>query len=784
MANSVIVRQGMDKNDEYWRCFPPFLWLLRDVLVTMPKRNGKELTPTEFLTTEVLDGDNSDSMKVAVRKTLTQCFPTFECRTLPPPSTDTKVMTEVSTSLKKLDSLFNEGVDELIAFVKANIKAKKVFDAVGTKCDGPTFAIFVKKINEAVNDPHAIPALDSTWKLVVESRCRSVQERLLSEYCNTIRYRYDETSKGDPIEEVADHEHEYKKSLMGIHDTLWSELRKQLNDELGPLLTLKVPGEYTLEMVMDQLEKQLTQTLWEADPCTQARVKKVVGGALLPIAEENRKRSWDFCDQLFTELYTPIREQVQTTGGEDGYTPDKLAADIKALLQEYDAKSIGPEKWRVRAAMETTIKQNKELFQKHIHEVIQNAKKEREAKEMYENLRNELRELKESRNKIAEKFDDFAKQQQEAEERRQQEFETEMKELKEKLKKQEEKEKEMNAKEMKRRLEAAQRLTEESFLRERAEEKLKEMEDTMKKNKEEESIRKAKADEEMQKMKQKIEENKLKEAKRQEKSEKEIDGLKAKIKEWEQKLKEKEQEEDEQKAEADNKIKKMEETLKEKEKKEAAEGAKHQKKLRQKAEEYHQQQLIIERMKADHERMVNKIKQEKEEERKQKELVQEESRITINRLNQLVQDEKTEKEVQKKEWEKHLSEKEKETSALTNRIDTLSTEVETLTEEKGDLTSKVKTLSVEKGALSSKVETLSKEKGTLSSKVETLSVEKGALSSKVETLSKEKGALSSKVETLAAEKRAESRKVDKLNDDIDKFEKKNFIRRAFGNVRT
>ena len=145
MANSVIVRQGMDKSDEYWKCFPPFLWLLRDVLIHMPKRNRKELTPTEFLTTEVLASDSSNSMKVAVHETLTRCFPRFECRTLPPPSTDTKVMAKVSTSLEKLDSLFNQGVDELITIIKTNIKAKKVFDAAGAKCDGPTFAIFVKR---------------------------------------------------------------------------------------------------------------------------------------------------------------------------------------------------------------------------------------------------------------------------------------------------------------------------------------------------------------------------------------------------------------------------------------------------------------------------------------------------------------------------------------------------------------------------------------------------------------------------------------------------------------
>ena len=417
MTNSVTVRNGVYKSDEYGKCFPPFLWLVRDNILQPTDKYGMEITPTKFITTVVLKDDDDDDFffdstirntKMTIRKTLTQCFPTFECKTLRPPSHDPKVLRKISTSMEKLDSSFNKEVDELIAFVKANIKEKKVFDAAGAKCNGPIFVILVKEVSKAVNNPHSIPALDSIWKLVVESRCRSVQERLLSEYCNSIKDRYDETSKGGPIEEVADyHELEYKKSLMEIHLALWSELRKKLYDELGSLLILKVTGECTLETVTDQLEEQLIQTRWQTDPSTQAIVKKVVGGALLPIAEENRKRSWKFCDQLITELYTSIREKVQTTDSEDGYTPDKLAADIKALLQEYDAKSVGPEKWKVRAAMESTINHTKEFFQIHLHKVLQYAKQKREAKEVYEKLQNELRELKASKKQIERNFDDF-----------------------------------------------------------------------------------------------------------------------------------------------------------------------------------------------------------------------------------------------------------------------------------------------------------------------------------------------------------------------------------------
>ena len=125
MANSVVIRHGKQStNNEYLKSFPPFLWLLRDTLVKMPENDGKELTPTEYLTTEVLNGDNLDSMEMAVRRALTELFPCFECKTLPPPSTDVDVMVTITTKHEQLAPLFNQGVDELIAFMKLSVRPK------------------------------------------------------------------------------------------------------------------------------------------------------------------------------------------------------------------------------------------------------------------------------------------------------------------------------------------------------------------------------------------------------------------------------------------------------------------------------------------------------------------------------------------------------------------------------------------------------------------------------------------------------------------------------------
>ena len=662
MANSVIVRKGTDESNEHWKCFPPFLWLLRDMLVSMPERRGKKLTPTKYLKSVVLGGDQSDSMKTAVRKSLTESFPSFECRTLPPPSTDATVMENVSTSMEKLDKLFNQGVNQLIACVKQEIKPKQMFDAPGTKCDGATFAVFVKGVIKAVNDPDSIPALDNTWKMVVESRCKTVQETLLLEYSNSIRDRYDENSQGRPLEEVAG-----KNSLMEIHDTLWSEINKKLDNEVRPLLALEVTEKYTLKIVTDQLEKQLIQTQGGTDSR-----RLVVGGALFPIIEKNRERSRKFCDDLYLKLYAPIQERVQRTTDEDEYTPEQLAADVVALFEEYDAQSIGPEKLRTRAQIEASLDQHKKLFRAHLQQVSQHAKNDREQKEEVEGLRSELREAKENQKQIDEYIADFKKDLQESEERRQKEI----RELKEKVEEQRQIEKEMAEEEIERRVKEAQQLTEENFKRERAEKELKLMEETLRKTKGEAAVQQKTAESEIQKMELSIKENKLEEAKRKNKTEKEMNDLKAQIEEWQQRLGQKEKDHEDQVAKTDAKIKKMQQNLTDQKDKSAEERDKQKRIVKEKEDKIKKQQSEMKEMEADHEDVVRKINAEKEEERRLREVAEEETRTTLERLDKSIKEGEKQNATLEKKLKDQLEKNEEQKAFLSGKVKKLNDDID------------------------------------------------------------------------------------------------------------
>ena len=381
------------------------MWLLRDVLLDIPKQDGKDISPTEFLKNKVLGcNENSKGAKSVgadVRRALTQFFPKFTCETLPPPSASKELMEQISTNQDNLEPLFNKGVDEFIAFLRTEVKPKKVFAATGhgSACDGPTLATLVMVVADAVNDPKSIPALDNTWKLVVESRCRSVQARLLAEYSAIIKARYEEASKGGPIDEIHSPDSDCEVSVMGIHGDIWTDIMSKLHTELRPLLSSQVTGECTLESVTEQLEKELVQY---TDHHTQANDRKIVGGAIYCVIEENRKRSRKFCYQLFNDLYNPIKEKLEA----DGYTVDDLAEDIKEVFEKYDQKSIGPEKWNVRVQVENIIEMNKNIIEKQLKELLNQSQEksklcdelqsQRERREQFEEL---IKEMEEKRRK-------------------------------------------------------------------------------------------------------------------------------------------------------------------------------------------------------------------------------------------------------------------------------------------------------------------------------------------------------------------------------------------------
>ena len=386
LARSVIV-QDDSRRVQDCKNFPPFLWLLRDFQFKVEDESGKKLTPTEYLRDVVLKEDES-----GVCEAIGKFFVSFECQILPPPATDPEVLASLDKHREKV-MVFWTKVDSLVTSLKSVVQPKKVFDGSGV-VDGCTLATLVEETTKAINDPESVPTLDNTWKLVVKSRCQVVLDELLEEYNSIMRRRYKEASKGCPLEEVCAGD-DGRQTLMGIHHDVHGQLIETLKQKLGGLLSSTMTGVPTQDSIKNELEKKLVQYNLETSSTLTEQVNKLVGGALYPFVEENKRRSQEYCQDLFVRLYNPIKTKVQDANKSE-YVLEDLEGDIKKLWEDFDNQAIGPQKSQVRHQGLQTIESDKKMFEIHLKDcevLLTSIRDKQQEQEKHEELKGVLQDL-------------------------------------------------------------------------------------------------------------------------------------------------------------------------------------------------------------------------------------------------------------------------------------------------------------------------------------------------------------------------------------------------------
>ena len=117
--------------------FPHFLWLLRDVTLTMTDTEGKQLDPTEFIHTRLLASASGELTDLG--KSLVGISPSLECATLPLPSIRSNLVRDIFNNQDKLNPKFNSKVDKLIQQILLKITPKKAVDGA-VRVTGKTLA--------------------------------------------------------------------------------------------------------------------------------------------------------------------------------------------------------------------------------------------------------------------------------------------------------------------------------------------------------------------------------------------------------------------------------------------------------------------------------------------------------------------------------------------------------------------------------------------------------------------------------------------------------------------
>ncbi|KAL9979025.1 hypothetical protein ACROYT_G016617 [Oculina patagonica] len=199
ISQRIQVIAGQPLDDENSRkVFPSFVWLLRDVVLSLPK--GVENLKKYFLEKVFkAHGRPSDKSQKVVNNIL-KFFPDFDAFPLSPPSSDAEVIQNLTEEGRQgeINSSFLKGVEDFKQMLHTKLSPKRSFGGQGV-VTGEALATLVEEYIKAVNSPGAVPVVQSAWDVFTKTKCtqalndaKAVYEGGMKEFRERIRLPCDD----------------------------------------------------------------------------------------------------------------------------------------------------------------------------------------------------------------------------------------------------------------------------------------------------------------------------------------------------------------------------------------------------------------------------------------------------------------------------------------------------------------------------------------------------------------------------------------------------------------
>ena len=322
LSSSIAVRSESDAEDsptDLQDHFPDFLWLLRDVQLEFTDENGNVITPTEYIKGQVLSIESPEATAVMT------LFPSLECQTLPHPNCNP------GRNPEKASTEFSTSVHNIRQHILQIVKAKRGFHTTA-EVDGPTLVDLAKQYIRAINTPGTIPSLEFSWLAVVDRKLTALAEELLNRYEEEM---VSAVKDALPLEEGSlDDNEQPPKTLFGIHQSIYCPKFNLLKDEFTRLvpMTADTSREHrssetkNLKDFLVKFEDQIAQYDHIAGEGERSTLK-LIGGILFKYTEQNRRRSQEYCEKLFDDLY--VQQEI---------------VKLWWLQERYRNKAVGPAK--------------------------------------------------------------------------------------------------------------------------------------------------------------------------------------------------------------------------------------------------------------------------------------------------------------------------------------------------------------------------------------------------------------------------------------------------------
>ncbi|CAH3045124.1 unnamed protein product [Porites lobata] len=170
----------------FHKTFPFFIWLLRDVVLALPK--GCPNIKDYFLTKVFKTSASSKPDKAKdVAESILSYFPGFDAFKLPPPSSDPEVVLNLNRDevQQDINKSFVRGVEEFKANLKSKLAPKLSFSE-GEIVTGEALATMVTSYVTALNTPGMVPNIQKAWDVFVTAKCTQAKSESITVYDETM----------------------------------------------------------------------------------------------------------------------------------------------------------------------------------------------------------------------------------------------------------------------------------------------------------------------------------------------------------------------------------------------------------------------------------------------------------------------------------------------------------------------------------------------------------------------------------------------------------------------
>jgi len=172
------------------KSFPTFIWLLRDVVLTLPKEcyNVKDY----FLNTVFKQTGEKNKKSKEIAQSILTHFPEFYAFKLRPPSSDPEVVSNLSKreSSNEVSKSFLWGIDGFKQVLNSKLAPKRSINEVEF-VTGEGLAELVTSYVIQLNNSGTVVNVKNAWDIFVFSKCSRVKAAAVEAYDNTMELELD-----------------------------------------------------------------------------------------------------------------------------------------------------------------------------------------------------------------------------------------------------------------------------------------------------------------------------------------------------------------------------------------------------------------------------------------------------------------------------------------------------------------------------------------------------------------------------------------------------------------